>query len=51
MFDEVEKRLLGPVEIVENADERLPLGLLLEQLAKSPGDLLGRPRLIGSPQK
>src|SRR5262245_60298397 len=41
VLDEIEQRLLGPVQVVEDADERLRLRLLLEQLAKAPGDLLG----------
>ena len=41
VLDEVEERLLAPLDVVEDADERR---LLLEQLAEGPGDLLGRRR-------
>ena len=37
-LDELEKRLLAPLDVVEDDDERR---LLLEQLPKRPGDLLG----------
>jgi len=42
VLDEVEEGLLSPVDVVEEADERLFLRRLFEQLAKGPGDLLGR---------
>ena len=43
MLDQVEERLLAPLDVVEDKDERR---LLLEQLAERPGDLLRRrPRL------
>ena len=43
VLDEVEERLLAPLDVVEQADERR---LLLEQLAERPGDLLGRGCLV-----
>ena len=43
VLDQVEERLLAPLDVVEHDDERR---LLLEQLAERPGDLLRRrPRL------
>ena len=42
MLDEIEQRLLPPVQVVEHADERLLLRFLLEQLAEAPGDLVRR---------
>ena len=44
VLDEVEQSLLGPVQVVEHADERLLVRLFLEQLAEGPGDLLRRRR-------
>ena len=46
MLDQVEEGLLSPVDVVEHTDERSALGLLLEQLAEGPGDLLGRRALV-----
>src|ERR1700692_4130910 len=46
MLDEVEQRLLRPVEVVEHADERLHLRLLFEELAEPPRDLLRRGRRV-----
>ena len=37
MLDQVEERLLAPLDVVEHDDERR---LLLEQLPERPGDLL-----------
>ena len=42
VLDEVEEALLSPVDVVEHADEGPRLCLPLEQLAKSPGDLVRR---------
>jgi hypothetical protein len=44
VLDQIEERLLGPMEVVEEADKRC---LLLEQLAEGPSDLLSRGPLIG----
>ena len=52
VLDQREERLLPPVEIVEDSDERRFLRLLLEKLAESPGDLVGRRRsLRGAEQR
>ena len=40
VLDQVEEGRLAPVDVVEDDDERLLGGVRLEQLAKSPGDLL-----------
>ncbi len=48
MFDEVEERLLGPVDVVEGAHERR---VLLEQLAERPGDLVGARSLFRLPSR
>jgi hypothetical protein len=40
MLDQIEERLLGPVDVAEDTDERPRLGLLLQQFAEGPGDLL-----------
>ena len=42
MLDEVEESRLTPVNVVEDDHGRLRAGARLEQLAKRPGDLLGR---------
>ena len=42
-FDEIDERVLGPLDVVEHGDER---SLLFEQLAKRPGDLLGARCLV-----
>jgi len=42
VLDQVEQRLLCPVQIVQHHYEWLYPRLLLEQLAEPPGDLLGR---------
>ena len=44
VLDEVEERLLAPLDVVEDDHERRRL--LLEQLAERPGDLLGGRRLL-----
>ena len=44
MLDQVEERLLAPLNVVEQDDERR---LLLEQLAERPGDLLRRGAPVG----
>ena len=44
MLDELEKDVLAPLDVVEQADQRLLRGLGLEQLAKRPCDLIGRCR-------
>ena len=48
MLDQVEERLLAPLNVVEDKDER---GLLLEQLAERPGDLLRRRPRLRLPQE
>ena len=40
MLDQVEARLLAPVQVVEDANERLLGRDSLQQLAERPGDLL-----------
>jgi hypothetical protein len=42
--DEIEQRLFCPVQVVEHAHERMLLRVVLEELAESPCDLLGRGR-------
>ena len=42
MLDQVEVGLLAPVQVVEDADERLLERDSLEPLAECPGDLLAR---------
>ncbi len=52
VLDEVEERLLAPVHVVEEAEERLGGGGRLERLAHRPGDLLaGRGRLLLAEQR
>ena len=51
VLDQVEERLLSPLNVVEDADERFSLRLLLEQLAERPGDLLGRGALLSLPEQ
>ena len=46
MLDQVAKRLLAPLDVVEHDDERLFRGGMLQGLAKGPGDLLGRGRRV-----
>ncbi len=46
MLDQVEERLLAPLDVVEDAHERRAL---LEQLAEGPGDLLGACSLFRLP--
>ena len=48
MLDQVEERLLTPLNVVKQKDERR---LLLEQLAEGPGDLLRRRRRLRLPQQ
>ena len=48
MLDQVEERLLAPLDVVEDKDERR---LLLEQLAERPGDLLRRRPCLRLPQE
>ena len=40
VLDEIEQRLFGPVDVLEEKDERLNLGDSLHHLARRPGDLL-----------
>ena len=40
MLDQLEQRVLGPVDVLEDENERLRLGELLGPLARRPGDLL-----------
>ncbi len=47
-LDEVEKRLLGPLNVVETDDERR---LRLEQLPEPPGDLVGACERLGLPEQ
>ena len=46
MLDQIEQRLLGPVQVIEDANEGPLLCLLLEQLAEAPRDLLRQGRLV-----
>ena len=48
VLDQVEERLLAPLDVVEHDDERR---LLLEQLAERPGDLLRRRPRLRLPQQ
>ena len=41
MLHEIEQRLFGPVQVVEQADKRLSLRLMLEELPETPCDLVG----------
>ena len=43
MLDQLEQRLLAPVDVLEQEHERLRLGELLRPRARRPGDLLLRP--------
>jgi hypothetical protein len=47
MLDEVEKRGLGPLEIVEHDHERLLASKRLEQFPHRPGDFLRRGAALG----
>ena len=40
VLDELEEDRLAPLDVVEEADDRLHNGIRLEQLAKRPGDLI-----------
>ena len=40
VLDQLEQRLLGPVDVLEDQHERLRLGELVGPLARGPGDLL-----------
>src|SRR5581483_71061 len=40
MLDQLEERLLGPVDVLECEDDRLRLGELLHERTGGPGDLL-----------
>jgi hypothetical protein len=40
VLDQVQERRLGPVEILEDDDERPPARKLLEELAHAPEELL-----------
>ena len=42
VLDQLEQRLLGPVDVLEDEDDRLRLGELLDERAGGPGDLLRR---------
>ncbi len=42
MLDELEEGLLAPLDVVEDAEERLLGRPRLQQLAEGPGDLVGR---------
>jgi hypothetical protein len=46
VLDQVEERLLTPMKIVDDDDERLLARRLLERLAKGPGDLVRRRRRL-----
>ena len=39
MVDQLEQRLFGPVDVLEDHDQRLHVGQLVGELARSPGDL------------
>ena len=49
MLDQVEERLLAPLDVVEDDDHRPLRRGLLERLAEGPGDLLRRRRRPVSP--
>ena len=51
VLDELEQRLLPPVEVVEDADHRPLPRLLLEQLAEGPRDLLRGRRRVRLPEE
>src|SRR6266540_3829419 len=52
MLDQIEERPLSPVNVLEDDDHGPPQGLLLEQLAERPGDLLrARPRFSLAEQR
>src|SRR5688572_14411698 len=40
VFDQIEKRRLGPVDVLERHDQRLSYRLGLEELARCPEDFL-----------
>jgi hypothetical protein len=43
VLDQIEERLLAPLDVVEDCDERALCSDVLERLAIRPGDLLARP--------
>ena len=47
MLDELEERRLGPVDVVEDEDERPLARTRLAELAEEPGDLRCRRRRLG----
>jgi hypothetical protein len=50
VLDQVAKRLLAPLDVIEHDHERPLRGSLLERLAKGPGDLLRRRLGLGFTQ-
>ena len=46
VLDQVEEGLFGPLQVVEDANQRRLACALLEQLTEAPGDLLGRRGLL-----
>ena len=51
VLDQIEQCLLRPVQVVEHADERVLVRLLLDQLAEAPSDLLRRGRGLRLPEQ
>ena len=50
VLDQVEQRLLGPVDVVEDEHQRLLARDRLDELAERPGQLVGRGR-AGAPEQ
>ena len=50
MLDEIEQRGLGPLDVVEDDDQRPPARQVLQQVAHRPGHLLRRCRLVDQPR-
>ena len=42
MLDQVKERLLAPLNVIEDDDQRPLRRSVLQRLAEGPGDLLGR---------
>ena len=50
VLDEIQERLLAPLDVIEYRDQRPLGGDRLEQLAKRPGDLVGRRDALAAEQ-
>ena len=49
VFEDIDQRRLGPLEIVHEKRDRAIRGKSLEETSDGPGDLLARGRVVGEP--